>query len=226
MKIDLIKEQLLRITPKLSSDELFPSIEEEFAPCKKYFNGYILNAGSGSRDISNMCNGVIINQDLSNGYHNKNTHIFSPLHMIPFRDGFFDTIICNAVLEHVENPHEVMKEFNRVCKIDGILILAIPFMQPEHLDPRDFQRYTIDGIKKIAIDSGFDVIQVENIHSVYSTIGWIIFEWLESKNTIEHFFLKFLLYPYIKYKCHHSHYKVQSIASVYRLIGKKSRDLN
>lgn len=226
MIIDLVKEQLLRITPKLSSYELFPSIEEELAPCKKYFNGNILNAGSGSRDISSMCNGILINQDISYGNHNANTHIFSPLHRIPFRDGFFDTIICNAVLEHVENPYEVMKEFNRVCKMDGSLILAIPFMQPEHLDPTDFQRYTFDGINKIAVDNGFEVIKVENIHSVYSTIGWIIIEWLESKNTIEHFFLKLFLYPYIKYKCNHSLYKVQSIASVYRLIGKKSRELN
>src|SRR3712207_8365273 len=40
------------------------------------------------------------------------------------------------------NPEEVMSEFRRVCRPGGLLYLCVPFMQPEHKDPGDFQRYT------------------------------------------------------------------------------------
>ena len=59
---------------------------------------------------------------------------------IPFEDDYFDAIICNAVLEHVADPQAVMAEFARVCRPGGFLYLAVPFMQPEHPDPTDFQR--------------------------------------------------------------------------------------
>src|SRR2546421_2752924 len=131
--------------PRLSVADLFPPIEEELGPYRHYFRGKVLNAGAGDRDLRPLIEGKLYNQDLPTGLHNANIDILSPLHRIPVEPDFFDAIICNAVLEHVENPEEVMSEFRRVCKPGGILYLCVPFMQPEHRDPADFQRYTIAG---------------------------------------------------------------------------------
>jgi SAM-dependent methyltransferase len=207
--------------PKMSVMDLFPPIEAEFGAYKEYFKGNVLNAGAGNRDIRPLIQGRLYNQDIPSGLHNANIDIFSPLHQIPIEAGFFDAIICNAVLEHVENPEAVLAEFNRVCKRGGILYLCVPFMQPEHRDPADFQRYTLDGLQREVRRHGFEVISADGVHSVYTTLGWIFLEWLNSANTLEHFLFKSLLFPYIRHKCRNSRLHVHSLASAYRVIGRK-----
>lgn len=211
-----------RWAPKLHSEDIFPSIEEELGEYRQYFKGNILNAGAGNRDIRKMVQGKIFNQDIPQGLHNANIDIYSPLHQIPVADGFFDCIICNAVLEHVENPEAIMKEFHRVCKPGGYLYLSVPFMQPEHKDPADFQRYTLDGLKRLVQQHGFEVVRGEGVHSVYASLGWIFVRWLETANTFDHFLLKCLLFPYLKYKIRKGKpLHVHTLASAYRVLGIK-----
>lgn len=45
---------------------------------------------------------------------------------IPFNDNYFDIIICNHVLEHVQDDLEAMKELYRVLKPNGWGILQVP----------------------------------------------------------------------------------------------------
>jgi len=210
-----------RFCPKITISEIFPSIEDEFAPYKEFFRGSILNAGAGNSDIGHLVAGTLFNQDIPEGLHNANTHIYSPLHEIPKPDGFFDTIICNAVMEHVRNPHEVMDEFARVCKPGGHLYLGIPFMQPEHKDPTDFQRYTQDGICELVNKHGFDVVKVEGVHSVYTSMAWFCHDWLNSKQTVTYFFLKLTLFPYLRRKCLGSKYQINSLQSCYRVLARR-----
>lgn len=46
-------------------------------------------------------------------------------HKIPYSSNSFDVIICNEVLEHVEDPDKVLKEMIRVLKKDGVLVVEI-----------------------------------------------------------------------------------------------------
>jgi len=45
---------------------------------------------------------------------------------MPFRDGWFDAVICNHVLEHVDNDRQGMREIHRVLKKGGWAILQVP----------------------------------------------------------------------------------------------------
>jgi SAM-dependent methyltransferase len=203
----------------LEVGELFPPIEEELGPFRHYFTGRVLNAGAGSRDLSGLIDGELFNQDIKEAPHiNYN----SPLHEIPVEDGFFDAIICNAVLEHVENPHEVMHEFARVSRPGGILYLTVPFMQPEHLDPTDFQRYTLDGLERLVSDHGFEVRESGGVHSVYITLAWIVREWLAPKRGLGGKALKGILYPVLRRRARRSNEFVHSLASAYRVIGVRN----
>jgi len=205
----------------LDSAVIWPTLEEEIGDDKIYFKGNVLNAGAGDRDISQLVDGKVYNQDIVEGIHNKYIDFYSPLHKIPVDNGFFDAIICNAVLEHVENPIEVMREFYRVLKQGGYLYLTIPFLQPEHLDPIDFQRYTKDGLIKLVGAHGFEAIKIEGVHSVYHTLGWIVQEWLNSSQTLSYKILRLILFPLLRYKCAHSQVFVHSIASAYRVLARK-----
>lgn len=58
---------------------------------------------------------------------------------LDFPDGFFDSIICIDVLEHVERPEDVLRELSRVLKPGGQLIASIPHKHyPFFYDPINF----------------------------------------------------------------------------------------
>jgi len=48
------------------------------------------------------------------------------LHQIPLPDNSYDWLMCNHVLEHVENDHQVMTEVLRILKPGGRAILQVP----------------------------------------------------------------------------------------------------
>lgn len=208
-----------RFEPTLTPGDIFPALEEEFGDYRRYFQGNVLNAGAGHRDISSVVEGTLVNQDIETGLHNESIDVYSPLDDIPFDDGHFDAIICNAVLEHVADPAAVMREFARVCRPGGLLYLVVPFMQPEHLDPTDFQRYTRDGLARLCETHGFGAIRVEGVHSVYVTLAWIAAEWLRDKPGAKGVLLRTILFPYLKRKARTSDEHVHSLASAYRAVA-------
>lgn len=64
--------------------------------------------------------------------------IVSDIVNIPEADGSFDAILCSEVLEHVPNPSFVIKEFGRLLKPGGTLILTAPFCSLTHFAPFHF----------------------------------------------------------------------------------------
>ena len=69
---------------------------------------------------------------------------------LPFRGGVFQRVECDAVLEHVERPERVMAEIERVLALGGMAHLVVPFCHPFHEYPRDFRRFTPDGLRQLA----------------------------------------------------------------------------
>jgi ubiquinone/menaquinone biosynthesis C-methylase UbiE len=45
---------------------------------------------------------------------------------LPFKDDEFEIVTMLAVLEHLDNPMEILSEIQRVLKKDGLLILTTP----------------------------------------------------------------------------------------------------
>lgn len=45
---------------------------------------------------------------------------------LPFSNSFFDVVSCIAVLEHVFNPPNLVKEIHRVLKPGGIFLKQVP----------------------------------------------------------------------------------------------------
>lgn len=210
------------MTAELNIGDLFPALADELGPYAQELDGEVLNAGAGDRDLRSLVPGRVHNQDIAEGLHSADIDIVSPLHQIPVEDDFFDGIVCNAVLEHVANPEEVMAEFSRVAKPGALLYLCVPFMQPEHPDPTDFQRYTIDGLKLLAERHGFAVRDADGMHNVYVTLGWIAHEWLTASDRLHFRLARRLAFPWLARKAKSSPFYVRSLASAYRVIATRS----
>jgi SAM-dependent methyltransferase len=71
-------------------------------------------------------------------------------HQLPFADATFQRVECDAVLEHVRNPEQVMREIGRVLAPGGYAHIVTPFCHPFHEYPKDYRRFTPDGLKEIA----------------------------------------------------------------------------
>lgn len=64
-----------------------------------------------------------------------------------FPNGSFDIAVCNAVLEHVEDPTGAIEELSRVLRPGGRIWVEVPFNQPYHASPDDFWRTTPEGLR-------------------------------------------------------------------------------
>jgi SAM-dependent methyltransferase len=88
-----------------------------------------------------------VNVDL---YPQPGVDVVADAEHLPFSAGTFQRVECDAVLEHVRRPEQVIEEMTRVAAPSGYVHLVTPFCHPFHEYPRDYRRYTLDGLKLLA----------------------------------------------------------------------------
>jgi SAM-dependent methyltransferase len=172
----------------------FQPLERELAPVTRYFRGRLLNAGCGDRDISAWLESLGVVETVDYDIASSLPHaVIGPLEAMPFADGSFDTLLCNAVLEHVEKVDEVVAELARVLKPGGHAVIAVPFLQPYHECPGDFRRYTREGLIALGEKAGLVAIEVNPVHSAAQTVGWILWAIAEEKGRL----MRALVWPLV-----------------------------
>ncbi|MGH9423650.1 MAG: class I SAM-dependent methyltransferase [Thermoanaerobaculia bacterium] len=70
-------------------------------------------------------------------------------------DSSFDVVIADQVLEHVVDPVEAVRNCKRMLTEGGWLLVAAPFLFRVHGRPRDFTRWTADGLSQLFVKAGF-----------------------------------------------------------------------
>lgn len=153
----------------------FQPLEWELRQLQGQFSGAVLNAGCGNRDITDILKRMgaesVTNVDIASTIPGA---ILSSLDSLSLESGRFDTVFCNAVLEHVVSIDAVMAELKRVTKPGGRLVIAIPFLQPYHESPTDFRRFTAPGMRQLGERHGLTTLLVQPVHSITQTLGWIL----------------------------------------------------
>jgi SAM-dependent methyltransferase len=87
---------------------------------------------------------------------------------LPFRDGVFDGVMCNEVLEHVPDPAQALAEINRVLRPGGQVYVTVPQSWGLHYEPYDFYRYTKYGISHLLEHAGFRVTATDKMGGLFS----------------------------------------------------------
>ncbi len=95
---------------------------------------------------------------------------------LPLADESMDTVTCNAVLEHVRNPADLVAEMARVLKPGGYAQLMVPFVFPFHAYPVDYQRYSPSGI--LELSRAFEKIELSVLTGPTSAMLVMLREYL------------------------------------------------
>ncbi|WP_433084681.1 class I SAM-dependent methyltransferase [Dactylosporangium sp. CA-052675] len=143
------------ITPFLNSFDLDRSLVADFG------------CGTHRRDERVIC---------MDGGSYGNVDIVTDLRRLPLADDSLAGGISIAVLEHVPDPAAHIAEMRRVLRPGGRMLVFVPFMQPFHASPYDFQRYTEVGLREQF--GAFEVLSVKVGAGPTSGMLWVLQEWL------------------------------------------------
>jgi len=110
----------------------------------------------------------------------ENTDIVSDIHYLAIKDSSVDCIICTGVFEHIQQPAIALMEFHRVLKRDGLVHLEVPFMQPFHADPVDYYRWTLDGLRFLCRQGGFEELLSGSHLGPASAMNAIVIAYVQS----------------------------------------------
>jgi ubiquinone/menaquinone biosynthesis C-methylase UbiE len=111
----------------------------------------LLDAGAGECQFKKYCSHLnYLAQDFGqydgNGniglqtgnWDNSKLDILSDITSIPLPDASVDAIMCTEVFEHIPDPIAAVKEFKRLLRPGGYLLLTAPFASLTHFAPYHF----------------------------------------------------------------------------------------
>lgn len=122
-------------------------------------SGKVLDVGCGSKPYQKYFGASEYVGLEIDGRTNKHADHYYDGRVFPFNDEEFDSVLASQVFEHVFNPDEFLAEINRVLRMDGSLLLTVPFVWDEHEQPFDYARYSSFGLSFLLGKHGFEIIE-------------------------------------------------------------------
>ena len=146
----------------------------------------ILDAGAGECQFRKFCLHLnYVSQDFgkydgkgdgkslqTKNWDQSNIDIISDIVNIPEPECSFDAIMCIEVFEHLPNPAMAIKEFSRLLKPSGKLIITAPFCSLTHFSPYHFSTgFNKYFYEKHLNEFGFQIIEIEENGNYFEYIA-------------------------------------------------------
>ncbi len=96
---------------------------------------------------------------------------------LPFRDGVFDRVDCDAVIEHTPDPQRLVREIERCLRPGGGCHLVAPFCHPFHEYPRDYWRFSLDGLERLV--SPMETVETGWLAGPTATLLIVVIEYVK-----------------------------------------------
>lgn len=142
----------------------------------------ILDAGAGEQKYRKMCEHLkYTSQDFCQydgkgdsvgeqvgEWDTSGIDIVGDIWNIDVPDASFDSVLCTEVFEHIMFPSETVKEFARILKPGGTLILTAPFCSLTHFAPYHFYSgFNSYWYKSCLEENGFVIDEIERNGNYY-----------------------------------------------------------
>lgn len=145
-------ERLERLVPSIGHNirasrnfRRFAALLKERTPRSRVLvlGGRIL--GKGMEAIAHDPTIALVETDVAIG---PRTRLVCDAQQIPFRDGSFDGVVVQGVVELLPDPYAAVDQIHRVLRKDGLVYAETPFMQ-QGLGSSDFTRFTDLGHRRL-----------------------------------------------------------------------------
>lgn len=205
--INQLAKLIFKLSVKIKERQIVNNLESN-----KKFKLKVLDIGCGCGDfLDNISDdrfdkyGVEINPNGYRACKEKQIKIYNQeLKSIDFEDNTFDIITLWHVIEHIDNPYDIMATIKRILKSDGILVMATPntdslgFKYGQslwfHLDtPRHLILYNKKSIEHLLCQAGFEVVLNKN--NYYDFV--LDLYWSVRKSLVKYFI--YPAYPFFKF---------------------------
>ncbi len=105
-------------------------------------------------------------------WDNSKLDIVSDILKIPLPDASIDAIMCTEVFEHIPDPISAIKEFSRLIKPGGTLIVTAPFCSLTHFAPFHFYTgFNRFFYEKFLPENGFEILDLETNGNYFEYLG-------------------------------------------------------
>ena len=138
----------------------------------------ILDVGAGECQYKGNCQHLkYISQDLCE-YNGKDEgkwdyskiDLKCDITSIPVDGASFDNILCSDVLEHVPEPDKAIKEFTRILRSGGLLILSTPFSCNTHQLPYFFNAGLHENWYKFHLQD-YDILEIHKDGNYFTQLS-------------------------------------------------------
>jgi ubiquinone/menaquinone biosynthesis C-methylase UbiE len=93
---------------------------------------------------------------------------------LPFKDGEFDALIARHIFEHIQNPITTLREWKRVVKPGGRLLIVVPDQGVSHtipMNPEHVHSYTLESLTDLANAVGLELVASETGYNGVSLLA-------------------------------------------------------
>lgn len=143
----------------------------------KFLSGRALDIGPGIGDFVDFrpnTVGVDINPDNVAFGKSRGLDIrLMDINSLPFKDGEFDSVNMDNVLEHIEDPSPMLAEIYRILKKDGILVIGVPGPLGFTSAPDHEVFYSKEDLEKTFVSRGYSAQKIFSM-----PIEW---DWLDTR---------------------------------------------
>lgn len=152
----------------------------------KYASGILLDVGCNDKPYENIFTQKVdkyIGLDLPpdnkdvNTYNKCKADVFANALEMPLESNSIDTLLCLRMLEDVPDTALLIKEFFRVLKDEGVIIVDVSQSWRINDPPHDYYRFTKYGLEYLFNNNGFSVLSITEEGGMWTLIGVRIVFW-------------------------------------------------